>query len=1143
VFVADATHSIQSILSGGQIQPGDLILVTGATADSDLTLGASASGIAMVGLDGVAFGHGITINGANGVTIRNLDIAGPVSITGANAVNLAEDIFRSKVTIANDTAIYIRDSAFPAPDQGLVIAGASNGEIFSNVFAGSNQDLVINAQFTGSITGNDISGAAVGVVYGAPAALSGNRIHNNATGVTTAIADPGSALGFFPGSALNDIYQNTLGIQSTGALVAGQRIFNNTTGVSGSGTLGGGDVSGGNFIAGNQAGGSDMAGANFIAGNLVGGSVMSSGNFIAGNQAGGGSMPGDNLGNFIAGNQTGVGAFTGLVRDNRIEANGIGINATTGLRIFNNQLVSNTTAAILASGVTVVEIAGNTIRAFTGDGIRINNQSTDVEVISNIIWSDSGYGIYVANDSQAGFWSDYNTLYADGTGKIVYWTKDFYDILDWQDDVARFDLHSDGATVVNPHWAEPHFGMGLDGILTTRPVVVGQRLSDPTTSGGDPAGSFIGYRGIPNLIVNGSFENGLTGWTFTPGGIATSGGPPAWDGSSVFVSGSAANAVAQQTVDLVAAGFSATTIDTGGLQVAFGGRVTLSSSAVTAQISLVFKDQNNVAIGNPIVVPAGTDLGRWLRAFETVYIPAGARTVQFLFSVSKTDASNGAALDAAFLGIIPRGTSVSQGDVPAAQTVPLDATNGRLALRSPDLYVDWELNTPKFITWDSFGVAAGSSVRIELWQDGPSGPAFRSLITASTPDTGRFAWTPSSSGLNYGTYGLHIRISLVTNPNVYDMSSEPFTVPESGNTYYVNDNSTTGDQYTTAVGANRNDGKLPSAPKPNPVNLFRTYDVTGGANVYIDNGSYPLIDMLQLSGSVDRGLGLDTAFAIHGPTNQGATATLFTAVAGARPPALIDLLDANFVTLDHLTLQGGVEGLYVHGGSDTFSASYLTATGQSGNAFDITTNSPSGVLDHLTAMGAGGEGLLFSGTIQAITHYNGIGNSDGLVVSFNGSIGSITDSTFSNNQHYGLHLSFGGSAVTTLEGNAFSGNSTGAYLVAYGNGGGITFGNANLSLNRGNLVFGNTYQGVQASQGTVVVGNTMYNNSGGYGLRLVNGATGTDNVVFGNAYGIDLSTGTVLQGNRVYNNSVWGINATDGSTVLNNVVYSNGVGV
>ena len=556
------------------------------------------------------------------------------------------------------------------------------------------------------------------------------------------------------GSGPNDIFQNTVGIQLQGADVSGQRIFGNVTGVSGNGTLGGNDMSGANIIVGNQ---------------------------------------------------TGVGAFTGLVQYNRIEGNGVGIAATSGLRIFNNQIVSNTTAGILVAGVANVEIAGNTIRAFVGDGVRIINQATNVEIISNIIWSDSGYGIFVANDSQRGFWSDYNTLFADGTGKIVFWTKDFFDILDWQDDVALFDLHSDGSTIVHPVWAQPHFGMGLDGVLTPRPVVADQRLSDPTTSGGDPAGSFIGYRGVPNLLSNGSFENSLTGWTFTQGGLTTTTGPVAWDGSSVFVPGTAANAGVQQTVNLIGAGFDANTIDSGALQVAFGGRVQLQTAFQSAQISIVFRDAGNNTIGDAVVVPAGTDVGRWLRVFDTVYIPVGARSVEFGFSSSKTDSSSGAVLDAAFVGVIPRGTSVSQGNRPSVETVPLDATNGRISLRTPDLHNNWDLNTPKFITWDTFGVAANNPVRIELWQDGPSGPALRSVIVTSTPDVGRFAWTPSSSGLTFGDSGLRIRIVSVANSAVYDMSTEAFAVPQQGSTYWVD-----------AQGSNRNTGKLSTSPLPNP---------------------------------------------------------------------------------------------------------------------------------------------------------------------------------------------------------------------------------------------------------------------------------------------------------------------------------------
>jgi len=45
------------------------------------------------------------------------------------------------------------------------------------------------------------------------------------------------------------------------------------------------------------------------------------------------------------------------------------------------------------------------------------------------------YDIYVDSSSRTGFFSDYNDLYATGSGQIVYYLISFNDILDWQDDV------------------------------------------------------------------------------------------------------------------------------------------------------------------------------------------------------------------------------------------------------------------------------------------------------------------------------------------------------------------------------------------------------------------------------------------------------------------------------------------------------------------------------------------------------------------------------------------------------------------------------------------------------------------------------------------------------------------------------------
>ena len=89
-------------------------------------------------------------------------------------------------------------------------------------------------------------------------------------------------------------------------------------------------------------------------------------------------------------------------------------------------------------------------------------------MLHNTLWTEDGYDLFVANDSQTGFFSDFNNLYATGTGKVGFWTRDFFDVLDWQADIARFDLHSFGATVVNPDWARPRFVRA--GTTTSTPL-------------------------------------------------------------------------------------------------------------------------------------------------------------------------------------------------------------------------------------------------------------------------------------------------------------------------------------------------------------------------------------------------------------------------------------------------------------------------------------------------------------------------------------------------------------------------------------------------------------------------------------------------------------------------------------------------
>ena len=160
---------------------------------------------------------------------------------------------------------------------------------------------------------------------------------------------------------------------------------------------------------------------------------------------------------------------------------------------------------------------------------------------------------------------------------------------------------------------------------------------------------------------------------------------------------------------------------------------------------------------------------------------------------------------------------------------------------------------PEPIRWESLGNVTNAPVRIDLYQDGPNGPQFLLNITPSTPDTGEYDWIAANSGIAYGTYGLRIEISLVGSSNVFDRSTEDFTVPENTTTFYVNDSSTFGDMYTTAPGSNRNDGRIPSQPVPYPNNILRTYAIGPTDTLYIDTGNYAILSPIVLSGITGNG--------------------------------------------------------------------------------------------------------------------------------------------------------------------------------------------------------------------------------------------------------------------------------------------------
>ncbi len=439
---ATPKRSIQSVLNAYDLSPGDVILVDAGTYGGTVTISANDNGVLILGAPGstlqthrnlFSLGQPATIitgsvNVQTGAVLQDLALRGGINFSNATNASLQHSVVREggitisggsgvqivhndiaatgvSLTLAGTSAVIIEHNQIVGGTVGIAIMGASSGHIADNQMSGaSGIGLKITAPFTGLIEHNALFYWDTGVAYGAAAGLSANDIYRNTLGVHATVAGDTEALGFVSGTEPNEIYKNDTGVLLEGRMQR-QHIYRNPLGVDGSGILGPDDLA--------QA-------------------------------------------NLIERNETGT-QFSGVIQFNRFNHNAVSIEASDDLLIIHNLLYQHTDVGVLVDGRTDVRIYQNTFYTRSGDNVRVTNNASEVELLNNILWTEDGYDIDLDVLSRHGFYSDYNVLHASRAGILVHFAKDFTDILDWQQDVYRFDLHSMGTTVVNPDWSEPRF--------------------------------------------------------------------------------------------------------------------------------------------------------------------------------------------------------------------------------------------------------------------------------------------------------------------------------------------------------------------------------------------------------------------------------------------------------------------------------------------------------------------------------------------------------------------------------------------------------------------------------------------------------------------------------------------------------------
>ncbi len=152
------------------------------------------------------------------------------------------------------------------------------------------------------------------------------------------------------------------------------------------------------------------------------------------------------------------------------------------------------------------------------------------------------------------------------------------------------------------------------------------------------------------------------------------------------------------------------------------------------------------------------------------------------------------------------------------------------------------------VTADDGGVLKGANVTLN-WrypadldptntitlQYSANGGVSWTTIAANLALTNSYVWNSTNSA---SSFNARWRVLLNGDVGISDTNKTAFSLRNTPQSFYVNDGSTSGDVYTTAIGASGNNGTAPATPKSSLADILTAYDLEGGDIVYVDTGSY-----------------------------------------------------------------------------------------------------------------------------------------------------------------------------------------------------------------------------------------------------------------------------------------------------------------
>ena len=274
----------------------------------------------------------------------------------------------------------------------------------------------------------------------------------------------------------------------------------------------------------------------------------------------------------------------------------------------------------------------------------------------------------------------------------------------------------------------------------------------------------------------------------------------------------------------------------------------------------------------------------------------------------------------------------------------------------------------QMLFWAGRGLDADAAVRLEYSSD--NGNSWK-LIGTSTVGAGvegyvwgNMGWTPSPLA--------QWRVVLMSDPSVVGQTPTNFTYRPSPLVYYVNDHSTDGDVYTTAVGASSNNGYEAGSPLDSIDAVLARYQLTPGDFLLIDSGAYeldaPIVWSMLNAGSSN------APVTIQGSTNP-ARPSLFAPVEEMSEAAFA-FAPTHDVVLSHLTLSNFTSGVTLGQQDINITLRHLDIVGSKKSGISLSQASGT-FLDHVLVRESAMSGLEFASssiTVDASVFWNNTSN-------------------------------------------------------------------------------------------------------------------------------------------------------------------------